>query len=122
MRKATYHHMYGAGGDWEGQVIEVDFPEEEVGSRYTNQQFSTFAAYRNGEKGRVYLSELTWLDADWIIEDWMGNRVFPERVFDSFEDARDFISVYADEVSDGDDYEYDTICEDLYAVQIKEEN
>lgn len=168
MRKAVFHHMHGAGGDWEGQVIEVDFPGEEVGSRYTNERFSTFDAYHNGEKGRVYLSELTWLDEveptdgelldafdaeedvplviggklteagivyivdsrrlaeaeaeTWIIEDWMSNRVFPEMVFASFLDARGYISDYAETVSEGDDYEFSAICEDLYAVQIKEED
>lgn len=169
MRKAVFHHLHGAGGSWEGQVIEVDESSRRAGI------FSTYTAYLDGdnnqvyeERGQVYEEELTWLDEveptdgelldafdaeedvplviggklteagivyivdsrrlaeaeaeTWIIEDWMSNRVFPEMVFASFLDARGYISDYAETVSEGDDYEFSAICEDLYAVQINEED
>lgn len=61
-----------------------------------------------------------------IIEDWMGNHCYPDVEFDSFEDARDFISEVAHEqcveagLTDGtDEYEelYNGVCEDLYAIE-----
>lgn len=37
---------------------------------------------------------------EWIIEDWAGNKVFPEKIFKNFDDAEEFLSVFL-----GDDYE-----------------
>lgn len=63
----------------------------------------------------------------WIIEDWMSRHVYTEHEFDSFEEARDFISEVATEqcyelVGDNPDTPaweqmYDGICEDLYATK-----
>jgi hypothetical protein len=53
----------------------------------------------------------------WIIKTWMGRHVFTDRTFDSFEEARGFISEYADVVAENED-EYNGICEDLYAVRL----
>jgi len=53
----------------------------------------------------------------WIVEDWMGKRVWPGEAFESFDAARGRISEHADAVA-ADEAEYNGICEDLYAVQI----
>lgn len=58
----------------------------------------------------------------WIIEDWMGNRVFPDKSFDSFESARDNITEHAYATAGDDPIAFDGICEDLYAVQLLEED
>lgn len=58
----------------------------------------------------------------WIIQDWMGRHVFTDRVFRSFEEARDFISEYAEKESNGNEDDYDGICEDLYAEELSREN
>lgn len=55
----------------------------------------------------------------WIIEDWMGIHVFNYKQFTSFEDARAFISEYADKTTKTED-EYNGVCEDLYAVEVTE--
>lgn len=57
----------------------------------------------------------------WVIETWMGRHVFVGKEFDSFEEARDYISDYAYNQVEGlpedeADEEYGGICEDLYAV------
>lgn len=64
----------------------------------------------------------------WIIEDWTGKHCYTDREFDSFDEARDFISEIANQVADEkfpDDIdgfeheeEYNGICEDLYAIEI----
>ena len=66
----------------------------------------------------------------WIIQDWMSNHVYKDKTFDSFEDARDFISeVATKEANKRFDEEktptawnelYDGICDDLYAIEVKE--
>lgn len=56
----------------------------------------------------------------WIIEDWMSKRIWPEVTFSSFQEARDYISEYADSVADSE-ADYNGICEDLYAVKVPEE-
>lgn len=60
----------------------------------------------------------------WIVEDWMGNHVFRDKTFISFQDARGFIMDYAETESNGNEDDYNGICEDLYAVSIdgEEEN
>lgn len=52
----------------------------------------------------------------WVIETWMGRRVFPDETFDSFQEARDRISEYANAEA-GDEDDYNGICEDLYAEE-----
>ena len=63
----------------------------------------------------------------WVIEDWMSKRCYPDVSFNSFEDARDFISEVAHEqcieaglVDGTDEYEelYNGINEDLYAIEV----
>lgn len=53
----------------------------------------------------------------WVIEDWMGRHLFTDKTFESFEDARGFISDYADGEAGGDENEYNGICDDLYAEE-----
>ena len=54
----------------------------------------------------------------WIIEDWAGNRMFPDKTFDSFDDAWDYIyenvdnSKY-DESGNEDDNVYQDIFVDI---------
>lgn len=44
----------------------------------------------------------------WIIQDWAGNRLFPDRTFDSFEDGWEFVrSQFPDE----------TDWEDIYVIE-----
>lgn len=57
MRKAVFHHLHGAGGTWQGQIIDVD----EAGV-FEGRTLTTYPAYLNGEKGQVYAEELTWMD------------------------------------------------------------
>lgn len=65
----------------------------------------------------------------WIIEDWMSNHVYRDKTFNSFEDARDFISEVADEeaykLHPEDEAKreeiYNGICEDLYAIEVDKE-
>lgn len=52
----------------------------------------------------------------WIIETWMGRHVFTEHTFETFEEARDFISEYADGEAESE-ADYNGICDDLYAVE-----
>jgi hypothetical protein len=54
----------------------------------------------------------------WIIEDWMGNHVFADKMFESFQEARGFISDYAETESAGSEDDYNGICDDLYAVSL----
>lgn len=67
----------------------------------------------------------------YIIEDWMSQHVYKDKTFDSFEDARGFISEVATQAADNeigyhrmgnDDWEdvYNGICEDLYAIEVEE--
>lgn len=69
----------------------------------------------------------------WVIKDWMNNHCFTDKTFNSFEEARDFISEIADHeamtqtsglgIKDGNkEYEeiYNGICEDLYAEEVKQ--
>jgi hypothetical protein len=53
----------------------------------------------------------------WIIETWMGRHVFTDQTFETFEEARGFISDYAETEAGDDEDTYNGICEDLYAVQ-----
>lgn len=65
----------------------------------------------------------------YVIEDWMSKRLFPDKVFTSYYDARDFISEYADRLA----YEkypndeakreelYNGYCEDMYAIAVDEQ-
>lgn len=53
----------------------------------------------------------------WIIQDWMSKHVFTDKTFNSYGDARDFITEYANENSKTAD-EMIGICEDLYAINI----
>jgi hypothetical protein len=53
----------------------------------------------------------------WIIEDWMGKRVFTDKTFGSFEEARGFIMDYASQEAGDDEEAYDGICDDLYAEE-----
>lgn len=60
----------------------------------------------------------------WIIEDWTGKRVSPHLTFDTFEDARERISLLAEAEAGGADSEeraeeiYNGMLEDLYAVEV----
>lgn len=68
----------------------------------------------------------------WIIQDWMSNHVYRDKTFTSFDDARDFISEVASNYATAEceklgDYSEEKfeelhtgICEDLYAVEVKE--
>lgn len=63
----------------------------------------------------------------YVIEDWMGKRKFLDKTFDSFQEARGFISDWANEHKEGSTEEererdYNGICEDLYAVRVKDED
>jgi hypothetical protein len=63
----------------------------------------------------------------YVIEDWMGHRKFPDKTFDSFQEARGFISDWAEEHKEGNteaerERDYNGICEDFYAVLLKEDN
>lgn len=70
----------------------------------------------------------------WHIEDWASSEVkFNGQRFDSFEEARDFISEVAEKEADrtigyhrtgSDEWEevYNGICEDLYAIEDEEES
>lgn len=53
----------------------------------------------------------------WIIETWMGRRVFDDKSFDSFDEARGFITEHADQAAKNEE-EFDGICADLYAVEV----
>lgn len=53
----------------------------------------------------------------WIIQDWMSQRVFDDKSFDSFDEARGFITEHANETSTSE-REFDGICEDLYAIEM----
>ena len=66
----------------------------------------------------------------WIIKDWMSNHCYPEMKFDSFEEARDFISEVASNeatkqatTKTEEEFEeiYNGICEDLYAIEVDED-
>lgn len=68
----------------------------------------------------------------WIIKDWMNNHCYTDKTFNSFEEARDFISEVAQAEADKkigydrigtDDWEdlYNGICDDLYAIEVNEE-
>lgn len=48
-----------------------------------------------------------------IIEDWAGNRIFPSKVFETFEDGWDYIRENIHEETE-DDGTYD----DYYVIQI----
>ena len=40
----------------------------------------------------------------WIIEDWAGNRMFPDKEFDSFEDGWEFVREHCPEADWEDIY------------------
>ena len=59
----------------------------------------------------------------WIVEDWTGRRIWPERRFDSFQSARYAITEHAHALiasGDASESDFDGICEDLYAVEVSE--
>lgn len=68
----------------------------------------------------------------WIIQTWMGRHVFTDQSFETFDEARGFISERANEevsahrangwiTTDAEaERLYDGICEDLYAVRLPE--
>lgn len=63
----------------------------------------------------------------YVIEDWMGKRKFPDKTFGSFQEARGFISEWANENAEGDtpeekERDYNGICDDFYAVRVKDED
>lgn len=70
----------------------------------------------------------------WIIEDWMSNHVYRDKTFNSFEEARAFIDEVAQEYAYAEaektgDYSEETIeelengiCDDLYAIEVTEED
>lgn len=65
----------------------------------------------------------------WIIEDWMSNHVYRDKTFNSFEEARDFISEVADDEATRNggmdeakcEEIYNGVCEDLYAIEVDNE-
>lgn len=51
----------------------------------------------------------------WIIEDWAGNRMFPDMTFDSFDDAWDYIYENVDNSKyDESGNEDDNIYQDIF--------
>lgn len=62
----------------------------------------------------------------WIIQDWMSNHCYKEEKFNSFGEARDFISEVADDQATRDggmdqtkcDEIYNGVCDDLYAIEV----
>lgn len=56
-----------------------------------------------------------------IIKDWMNNHCYTDKTFNSFEEARDFISEVASAEAGEDEDLYNGICEDLYAIEVNEE-
>ena len=60
----------------------------------------------------------------YIIEDWMGQHVYGDKTFDTFEDARAFIDEIATQEATTslgfDESIYQGVCEDLYAEEVTE--
>ena len=51
----------------------------------------------------------------WIIEDWAGNRMFPDKTFDSFDDAWEYIYENVDNSKyDESGNEDDNIYQDIF--------
>lgn len=48
----------------------------------------------------------------WVIQDWMGNRMFPDKTFETFEDGWEFIREQFPEEGDW---------EELYVVELLDE-